>query len=68
MESTSSPTPTNAVPVRAPKRGCGSVIAGVILVLIGIPMLVCPGPGMASIAAGVGMIAVGLGISRRGPS
>ena len=68
MESISNPTPTNAVPVHAPKRGCGSIAAGIILVLIGIPMLVCPGSGIASIAAGVGMIAVGLGIGRRGPS
>ncbi len=58
--------PTNAAPVHVPKRGCGSVFAGIVLVLIGIPMLVCPGPGMASVAAGIGMIAVGLGVRRRG--
>jgi hypothetical protein len=68
MESTPSSTPTSAAPVHVPKRGCGSVLAGIVLVLIGIPKLVCPGPGIASIAAGVGMIAIGLGISRRGPS
>jgi len=64
MESTPPPS-TTAAPVRVPKRGCGSVFAGIALVLIGIPMLVCPGPGMASIAAGIGMIAVGLGANRR---
>jgi hypothetical protein len=68
MESTPSPTPANAAPVHVPRRGCGSVFAGIVLVLIGIPMLVCPGPGMASIAAGIGMIAVGLDLHRRGTS
>jgi hypothetical protein len=48
------------------KRGCFTVALGVVLVLAGIPMLVCPGPGMAAIAAGIGMIGVGLGLKRRG--
>jgi hypothetical protein len=37
-------------------------VLGVLTVLVGIPMLVCPGPGMAVIGAGIGTIAVGLGI------
>lgn len=44
------------------RRGCLPVGAGVVLVLLGIPMLVCPGPGIASILLGVSLIAVGLGI------
>lgn len=50
-----------------PGRGgsCGSVVAGVALVLVGVPMLVCPGPGIAVITTGVAMIAVGLGIRGR---
>lgn len=47
------------------RRGCLTVAAGLVLVAVGIPMLVCPGPGVATIAAGLGMIAVGLGIKRR---
>jgi hypothetical protein len=38
---------------------------GVSLVLIGIPMLICPGPGAAVIAAGLGMIGASLGIRKR---
>jgi hypothetical protein len=30
--------------------------------MAGIPMLICPGPGMVVITAGIGMIAVGLGL------
>jgi hypothetical protein len=47
---------------RAERRGCLPIVAGVLLVLVGLPMLVCPGPGAAVIASGFGMIAVGLGI------
>ena len=50
----------------ASRGGCASVALGALLVLFGVPMLVCPGPGVATIAAGVGMIAVGLGIRGRG--
>ena len=41
----------------AERRGCGSFGLGVALVIVGIPMLVCPGPGIASIAAGLAMMA-----------
>ncbi|MDY0340580.1 MAG: hypothetical protein RBS17_05145 [Coriobacteriia bacterium] len=47
-------------------RGCSGIVLGVFLVLIGIPMLVCPGPGMAVILSGLGMIGVGLGIKNAG--
>jgi hypothetical protein len=46
--------------------GCGSVVVGSILVLVGVPMLICPGPGMAAILAGLGMIGVGLGLKKAG--
>ncbi|MBN2839520.1 MAG: hypothetical protein JXP37_00995 [Coriobacteriia bacterium] len=47
-------------------RGCGGIVIGVLLVLIGIPMLICPGPGMAVILSGLGMIGVGLGLKKGG--
>lgn len=40
------------------------LVLGVILILVGIPMLVCPGPGAAVILTGAGMVAAGLGLSR----
>lgn len=49
----------------AERKGCLPLILGVLLVLIGIPMLVCPGPGVAAIAAGLGMIGASLGIKKR---
>jgi len=51
---------------RPTRSGCASVALGVLLVLVGVPMLVCPGPSVAAVAAGVGMIAVGLGLRRSG--
>lgn len=56
-------TPNEAAPGRA---GCGSVVLGILLVLVGIPMLICPGPGVAVMLAGIGMIGVGLGIQKPG--
>lgn len=47
-------------------RGCSGIALGAVLVLIGIPMLLCPGPGMAVILSGLGMIAVSLGIKKTG--
>lgn len=44
------------------RRGCVSVFLGVGMILIGIPMLICPGPGAATILAGAGMVAAGLGL------
>jgi hypothetical protein len=49
-----------------PGVGCLSVGVGVVLVLVGIPMLVCPGPGIATIALGSGLILTGLGLRSRG--
>lgn len=46
-------------------HGCVSIVLGTLLVLIGIPMLICPGPGVAVILAGLGMIGVGLGLKQR---
>ena len=79
-ESSTSPAPSRGVvgatpePVAPPadaaarptRRGCVSVALGVLLVLVGIPMLICPGPGVTTGAAGLGMIAVGLGLRRSG--
>ncbi|MRR10912.1 hypothetical protein EG835_00100 [bacterium] len=47
------------------RRGCFGVVGGIVLVLVGIPMLVCPGPGVVTILAGFGMIGAGLGLKRR---
>ena len=62
-------TPPAAAPDAAARtqggsRGCVSIVIGTLLVLIGIPMLICPGPGMAAILSGLGMIGVGLGIKK----
>lgn len=47
------------------KPGCLPVGVGVALVVMGIPMLICPGPGIGSILLGVSLIGVGLGVKRR---
>lgn len=52
-------------PSSTDRRGCVGIALGTLLVLIGIPMLVCPGPGMASILTGAAMIAASLGIGTR---
>ena len=45
-----------------PKRRSGVLVGlGVGLVVVGVPMLVLPGPGILSIAAGAGLISRGLG-------
>ncbi|TLM76295.1 MAG: hypothetical protein FDZ70_06745, partial [Actinobacteria bacterium] len=43
--------------------GCATGCLGALLVLVGIPMLVCPGPGAATIASGLAMI--GASFARR---
>ncbi len=40
------------------RRGCLSLV-GIALVIVGIPMLVCPGPGMLVISAGLALIFTG---------
>lgn len=52
--------PVRAEPPASDKRGCFTVVLGIVLALVGIPMLICPGPGMAVVATGVGMIVLGL--------
>lgn len=64
------PPPPSQHAANAPgprRRGCGclSVIAGVLLVLLGIPMLLLPGPGIAAILGGLLLIARGLGAGRK---
>jgi hypothetical protein len=49
------------------RRSVLVVGAGVVLVILGIPMLALPGPGLLTIAAGAGLVAVGLG-RRKGAS
>jgi len=47
--------------------GCGRAFAlfgGIALIALGIPMLVCPGPGLLSIATGAAMVLGALGIRR----
>ncbi len=58
--------PAKPAPASAGSRGCGGIVLGALLVLVGIPMLICPGPGMAVILAGLGMIGVGLGLKKAG--
>ncbi len=36
-----------------------TTIAGIVLILVGIPMLVCPGPGGLFIAAGLSLLLTG---------
>lgn len=52
--------------VGPPGCGCLTTALGVVLVLIGIPMLVCPGPGIATIALGSGLVITGMGLRSRG--
>lgn len=54
--------PVRAEPPAPDKRGCFTVVLGIVpvLVLVGIPMLICPGPGTAAVAAGLGTIGLGL--------
>lgn len=47
------------------RPGCLPVAVGAVLVLLGIPMLICPGPGIGSILLGVSLIAIGLGVRRK---
>lgn len=49
-------------PKNPERRGCVGIALGAGMVLIGIPMLVCPGPGLAMIAGGLAMIAGTLGL------
>ncbi len=58
--------PVVAEPSAPNKRGCFRVVLGIALVLMGIPMLICPGPGTAVVATGVGMIVLGLKRSTEG--
>ena len=57
--------PVPAEPPAPYRRGCLAVALGIMLTLVGIPMLICPGPGMAVVTAGLGMVGVGLGLKRR---
>ena len=59
------PAEPAAAPPEAGRPSCGPVVLGIIVVLVGIPMLVCPGPGVAVTVAGFGMIVVGLGLRAR---
>jgi len=44
-----------------PRRvGCASLFLGIILVIVGIPMLLLPGPGIAAILGGIVLIVRGL--------
>lgn len=48
--------------VARPGCGCISVASGIALMLLGVPMLVCPGPGIATIVLGFGLVLKGLGV------
>ncbi|MDA3937659.1 MAG: hypothetical protein PF636_12560 [Actinomycetota bacterium] len=45
-----------------PSGGCLSIGAGIVLMLVGVPMLVCPGPGIATLVLGFGLVLRGLGV------
>ncbi|MDP2183763.1 MAG: hypothetical protein Q8K99_14515 [Actinomycetota bacterium] len=38
------------------KHGCGSIVLGLLLIAVGIPMLVLPGPGIAAILGGFALV------------
>jgi len=62
-------TPEHPVTATPPPAGfgCGRAITlfvGIALIALGIPMLVCPGPGLLSIGAGAAMVLGALGIKR----
>lgn len=65
IEPASAEAPRVAPSGTSERKGCVPLFLGVLLVLIGIPMLICPGPGVAAIAAGLGMIGASLGIKKR---
>jgi uncharacterized protein (TIGR02611 family) len=46
-------------------RRIGVTVAGVVLILVGIVLLVLPGPGMLLIAAGLGLLATEFPAVRR---
>lgn len=58
------PAPFPEQTPREPKPGCVTAGLGCLLVIVGIPMLICPGPGAAAIASGIGMIGAGLARKR----
>jgi hypothetical protein len=66
MEHTPDTTPPEPATPPPGRRGCASFAIGALLVLVGIPMLVCPGPGMVTIASGLGMMGIGAMRRRQG--
>lgn len=44
----------------------GKVVGGLVLAVIGVPLLILPGSGMVLILMGVGLVGQGLGIDMRG--
>lgn len=44
----------------------GMVVGGTALAIIGVPLLVLPGSGMAFILVGVGLVGGGIGVDVRG--
>lgn len=56
-------TPSSASPpsaLRRPRNRAASLAIGVLLILVGCPMLACPGPGIGAILAGAGFVWFGL--------
>lgn len=51
-------------------QGCASrtisLVLGLIIILIGIPMLICPGPGLLVITIGAGMVLAAFGMGKKG--
>ena len=47
-------------------KSLGKVVGGLVLAVIGVPLLILPGSGMVLILIGIGLVGQGLGIDVRG--
>jgi len=54
------PLPAEEPSPRPPRGGCLLVLAGGVLVAVGVPMLVLPGPGIAALLGGLALLVRGV--------
>ena len=47
-------------------RRLGKIVGGSLVALVGVPLLILPGPGVALILVGAGLVSEGLGFDVRG--
>jgi uncharacterized membrane protein HdeD (DUF308 family) len=66
MADTQTHDPDRASSERNGSRSWWRVLLGLVLIAVGIPMLLLPGPGLFAILGGLGLVGTGLGLSRRG--